>query len=151
LAAPVDPLPEPLVTELMRERAQLRLGKERAHMLAGRAAEGNVPQQVIAAQLGLPEPTVSNMIRRYRTNPEAFARAPMDAVLERAAGDIEQATMLEQLMAWPYTATVIHDLHMGELSEHMTVSDLSDLTLALIDGLLSEEEFHHVASRVKPR
>ncbi|MEX2289182.1 MAG: helix-turn-helix domain-containing protein [Mycobacteriales bacterium] len=109
------------MTELMRERARLRLGKKRGHVMAGRAAEDDVPPQAIAAQLGLSEPTVSNMIRRYRNNPDAFTRAPMDVVLERAAGEIDQATMLEQLVDWPYTATIAHDANRGELAEHMTV------------------------------
>lgn len=140
--------PGPALDELTSLRAHNELNRKRSYAVAAQEFARGVAQTEIARRLGVSQPTVSNMVSRYRNDPARYARSPLDVILERAAGKTTQTAMLEQLVSWTYSDTVLHDSHRGELAESIAVSDLSDLTTAVVEQLISEQEYRYVMSRI---
>lgn len=102
-------------------------------------------QREIAARLGVSQAAVNKMLVRARHIRDLDIRTPREIALSYAAGEITRPEMIDALAAFPHTGTHVLDPD-NPLPEQVVPGTWGELELALVDGLISDEDLDAVTA-----
>lgn len=114
-----------------------------------KAAAGGMTQKEMAALLGMSQPAVAKALQRAQAVPavvgEFNAASPYEVCQRYAAGFIDRAEVVRQLVAWPYKPTPWANEY-GEYEESMD-GTWQEVVEAADNGLIDDAIYDEVLKR----
>lgn len=114
-----------------------------------KAAAGGMTQREMAALLGMSQPAVAKALQRAQAVPavvgEFNAASPYELCQRYAAGFIDRAEVVRQLVAWPYKPTPWANEY-GEYEESMD-GTWQEVVEAADNGLIDDAIYDEVLKR----
>lgn len=114
-----------------------------------KAAAGGMTQREMAALLGMSQPAVAKALQRAQAVPavvgEFNAASPYEVCQRYAAGFIDRAEVVRQLVAWPYKPTPWANEY-GEYEESMD-GTWQEVVEAADNGLIDDAIYDEVLKR----
>ncbi|MCM0616737.1 hypothetical protein HAV21_05870 [Paenarthrobacter sp. MSM-2-10-13] len=118
------------------------------HIRAVMAAhKDGASQTAIANDAGISQAEVSRILRRVEAVPAAIARSPREVILRHAAGQLDHASMLTELVSWNYSFA--QDAQPENPLSVRTSGSWEQVTDALHRGLLSDDDFDYLLEHVR--
>lgn len=136
--------------ELGRAGACQRLNTLGTYRAIRHAVDAGLTQREISERLETQsQATVQRIIQRLDADPDLLRRTPAEIIDRRAAGDIDSADMMAQLIDWPYTFGVVPRVD-GVATDAYVAGDWDQVKSAHYRDLLTDGEFadlvrHHSA------
>jgi hypothetical protein len=133
--------------ELQRVAAGRRLAEHQLYRAVFHAVQDGLTQRQISDIVGsLSQASIQRLIQRVAANPELIRQTPAEIVDRRAAGLIDDESMMSTLMEWTYSAGHVPSIN-GVSTDAYVTGDWDDIELAYYRELLSDKEFHQLTER----
>lgn len=133
--------------ELKRTAARRRLDDRATFRAIDHAVRAGLSQRQISSIIGsLSQASVQRIIRRLAANPSLLCESPAEVIDRRAAGDINDQTMMEKLVSWKYTFGGVPRVD-GVATDAYMSGDWDEIESAYYRELLSDEEFATLVRR----
>lgn len=127
--------------QLERVAARRRLDDREIFRAIHRAVRAGLSQRQISDIVGnLSQATVQRIIRRIAGNPSLLRETPAEIVDRRAAGFIDDHTMMDRLLNWKYSFGAVPRVDDVATDAYMT-GDWDEVESAYYRDLLSDDEF----------
>lgn len=111
------------------------------------ANHDGLSQRQISDTVGIhSQATVQRILRRFTEDPSLLERTPAEIIDRRAAGMIDSHDMMDRLLNWTYSFGGVVRID-GVATDAYTTGDWDDIEMAFYRGLLSDDEFHALATR----
>jgi transcriptional regulator with XRE-family HTH domain len=111
------------------------------------ANHAGLSQRQISDIVGIhSQATVQRILRRLTEDPSLLDETPAEIIDRRAAGMIDDHDMMERLLKWKYSFGGVVRIE-GVATDAYTTGDWDDIEMAFYRGLLSDDEFHALATR----
>jgi DNA-binding Lrp family transcriptional regulator len=133
--------------QLERVAARRRLDDRDINRAIDRAVRDGYSQREISDIIGnLSQATVQRIIRRLAASPELLRETPAEIIDRRAAGLIDDQTMMDRLLNWKYSFGAVPRIDDVATDAYMT-GDWDEVESAYYRGLMSDDEFAELSKR----
>lgn len=95
---------------------------------------------------GRSQATVQRILRRLGEDPSLLEEKPAEIIDRRAAGMIDDQSMMDRLLNWKYSFGAVVRIE-GVATDAYTTGDWDDIEMAFYRGVLSGDEFQALAER----
>lgn len=127
-------------------KSRAELDRVRQFRLIAKAIEAGASQEAVAEELGISQATVSRVLRQIRgSNGEILNESAAEVIHRRAAHEISDEQMLDQLLSIQYTSGQ-YDPSGGD---GYVRGSWDQIHWALAEGLLSDEEYATLTRKAK--
>lgn len=135
---------ERLAAKAARKRVDERELERAIYQAANHAG---LSQRQISDIVGIhSQATVQRILRRLTEDPSLLDETPAEIIDRRAAGMIDDRSMMERLLNWKYSFGGVVRID-GVATDAYTTGDWDDIEMAFYRGLLSDDEFQALAAR----
>ncbi|WP_238963262.1 helix-turn-helix domain-containing protein [Mycobacterium paraintracellulare] len=108
--------------------------------------EGLSQRQISDTVGGRSQATVQRILRRLGEDPSLLEEKPAEIIDRRAAGMIDDQSMMDRLLNWKYSLGAVVRIE-GVATDAYTTGDWDDIEMAFYRGVLSGDEFQALAER----
>lgn len=106
-------------------------------------------QRQISAIVGKPsQATIQRILVRFAEDPSLLDETPAEVIDQRAAGLIDDATMMDKLLNWKYTFGHVPSID-GVATDAYSSGDWDDIEQAYYLDRLTDDEFARLVERHK--
>lgn len=136
----------PVSKALVKAHARRELVEIEVLRAVGEAAKHQWSQRQIAVLLGRSQPDVQRTLKRIAAHPELVQVSPREIALRRAAGEISDEKMMEQMRGLPYSFGEVEPNPAGEGYRRGSWDEVRRLRR---EGLITNEEWETLFAHVK--
>lgn len=132
---------------LVRFAARQRIDDRELDREIDAAHRAGLTQRQISDIVGtLSQTTIQRRLRRLSADPSLLRETPAELIDRRAAGLMDDATMMERLLNWRYDFGHVRTMD-GVATDAYVSGDWDDVELAFFLDLLTRKEFARLADR----
>lgn len=135
--------------ELIRTAARHRVDSLELNRAIFHASRHGLSQRQISAIVGKPsQATIQRILVRFAEDPSLLDETPAEVIDKRAAGLIDDATMMDKLLNWKYTFGHVPSVD-GVATDAYSSGDWDDIEQAYYLDRLTDDEFARLVERHK--